>query len=64
MARSPRRPAPPRPAAQRSSAPRPSASAPRPLGSAPGYQCVLCTLQDANFLGYGCVLVDDCSATT
>jgi nicotinamidase-related amidase len=27
-------------------------------------QCVLCTLQDANFLGYGCVLVDDCSATT
>jgi nicotinamidase-related amidase len=27
-------------------------------------QCVLCTLQDANFLGYGCVLVEDCSATT
>ena len=27
-------------------------------------QCVMCTLQDANFLGYGCVLVDDCSATT
>ncbi|PYO58488.1 MAG: isochorismatase [Candidatus Rokuibacteriota bacterium] len=27
-------------------------------------QCVLCTLQDANFLGYGCLLVDDCSATT
>jgi len=27
-------------------------------------QCVLCTLQDANFLGYGCVLIEDCSATT
>lgn len=27
-------------------------------------QCVLCTLQDANFLGYDCVLLDDCSATT
>ena len=27
-------------------------------------QCVLCTLQDANFLGYGCVLVEDCCATT
>lgn len=27
-------------------------------------QCVLCTLQDANFLGYDCVLVEDCSATT
>ena len=27
-------------------------------------QCVLCTLQDANFLGYDCVLVSDCSATT
>jgi len=27
-------------------------------------QCVLCTLQDANFLGYDCVLVDDCAATT
>ena len=27
-------------------------------------QCVLCTLQDANFLGYGCVLVSDCCATT
>ncbi|MFY7780005.1 MAG: cysteine hydrolase family protein, partial [Tagaea sp.] len=27
-------------------------------------QCVLCTLQDANFLGYDCVMVEDCSATT
>jgi nicotinamidase-related amidase len=27
-------------------------------------QCVLCTLQDANFLGYGCVMVSDCCATT
>ena len=27
-------------------------------------QCVLCTLQDANFLGYDCILVEDCSATT
>jgi nicotinamidase-related amidase len=27
-------------------------------------QCVLCTLQDANFLGYDCVLLQDCSATT
>jgi nicotinamidase-related amidase len=27
-------------------------------------QCVMCTLQDANFLGYDCVLVDDCTATT
>jgi nicotinamidase-related amidase len=27
-------------------------------------QCVVCTLQDANFLGYDCVLVGDCSATT
>jgi nicotinamidase-related amidase len=27
-------------------------------------QCVLCSLQDANFLGYGCVLVTDCCATT
>ena len=27
-------------------------------------QCVLCTLQDANFLGYDCILVSDCSATT
>jgi nicotinamidase-related amidase len=27
-------------------------------------QCVLCTLQDANFLGYDCVLVRDCTATT
>jgi len=27
-------------------------------------QCVMCTLQDANFLGYDCVLVSDCTATT
>jgi nicotinamidase-related amidase len=27
-------------------------------------QCVLCTLQDANFLGYGCVMLADCCATT
>jgi nicotinamidase-related amidase len=27
-------------------------------------QCVLCTLQDANFLGYDCLLVADGSATT
>ena len=27
-------------------------------------QCVLISLQDANFLGYGCVLVEDCCATT
>lgn len=27
-------------------------------------QCVLCTLQDANFRGYDCVLLRDCSATT
>jgi len=27
-------------------------------------QCVMCTLQDANFLGYDCVLVKDCTATT
>ena len=27
-------------------------------------QCVMCTLTDANFLGYGCVLLDDCCATT
>ena len=27
-------------------------------------QCVMCTLQDANFLGYDCVLVTDCTATT
>jgi nicotinamidase-related amidase len=26
--------------------------------------CVLCTLTDANFLGYGCVLLEDCCATT
>ena len=27
-------------------------------------QCVLCTLQDGNFLGYDCLLVEDCAATT
>jgi len=27
-------------------------------------QCVLCSLQDANFLGYGCLLLSDCCATT
>ncbi|NJL01783.1 MAG: cysteine hydrolase family protein [Spirulinaceae cyanobacterium SM2_1_0] len=27
-------------------------------------QCVLCTLQDANFLGYDCILLQDCAATT
>jgi nicotinamidase-related amidase len=27
-------------------------------------QCVLHTLTDANFLGYGCLLVQDCCATT
>lgn len=27
-------------------------------------QCVMATLQDANFLGYDCLLVEDCSATT
>ncbi len=27
-------------------------------------QCVLCTLQDANFNGYDCLLLEDCCATT
>ena len=27
-------------------------------------QCVLCSLQDANFLGYDCLLLADCAATT
>lgn len=27
-------------------------------------QCVVCTLQDANFLGYDVILLEDCSATT
>jgi nicotinamidase-related amidase len=27
-------------------------------------QCVMCTLQDASFLGYDCVLLEDCTATT
>ena len=27
-------------------------------------QCVLCTLQDANFRGYDCLMIEDCVATT
>jgi len=27
-------------------------------------QCVMTTLQDANFLGYDCILISDCTATT
>lgn len=27
-------------------------------------QCVMCTLQDASALGYDCLLVEDCTATT
>lgn len=27
-------------------------------------QCVMVTLQDANFLGYDCILIKDCAATT
>lgn len=27
-------------------------------------QCVMCTLQDANFAGYDCILLEDCVATT
>ena len=27
-------------------------------------QCVACTLQDANFLGYDCLLLEDCTGTT
>lgn len=27
-------------------------------------QCVMCTLQDASFLGYDAILLEDCSATT
>ncbi|HEY9606447.1 MAG TPA: cysteine hydrolase family protein [Allocoleopsis sp.] len=27
-------------------------------------QCVMATLQDANFLGYDCILIQDCAATT
>jgi ureidoacrylate peracid hydrolase len=26
-------------------------------------QCVFCTLTDANFLGYGCIMLEDCCAT-
>ncbi|HEY2526448.1 MAG TPA: cysteine hydrolase family protein [Xanthobacteraceae bacterium] len=27
-------------------------------------QCVLCTLQDANFHGHDCLLIEDCTAAT
>ena len=27
-------------------------------------QCVMASLQDANFLGYDCILLQDCTATT
>src|SRR5882672_5668477 len=27
-------------------------------------QCVFCSLTDANFLGYGCIMLEDCCATT
>lgn len=27
-------------------------------------QCVMVTLQDAHFLGYDCILIEDCTATT
>jgi ureidoacrylate peracid hydrolase len=27
-------------------------------------QCVMGTLQDANFLGFDCILIEDCAATT
>ena len=27
-------------------------------------QCVMCRLQDANFLGYDTILVEDCTATS
>lgn len=27
-------------------------------------QCVLCTLQDASFLGYNCIMLEDCAATS
>ncbi|NKK72835.1 isochorismatase family protein [Rhizobium leguminosarum bv. viciae] len=27
-------------------------------------QCVLCTLQDGNFRGFDCIMLEDCSATT
>src|SRR5258708_23542953 len=34
------------------------------LGGVNEDQCVLCTLQDANFRGYDCLLLADCAATT
>ena len=34
------------------------------LGGVNADQCVMSTLQDANFLGYDCILVKDCAATT
>lgn len=34
------------------------------LGGVNADQCVLATLQDANFLGYDCILLRDCTATT
>ncbi len=34
------------------------------LGGVNADQCVMCTLQDANFLGYDCILLTDCTATT
>lgn len=34
------------------------------MGGVNADQCVMSTLQDANFLGYDCILVSDCSATT
>lgn len=27
-------------------------------------QCVMCTLQDASFLGYDCIMLEDCVATS
>lgn len=34
------------------------------LGGVNADQCVMTTLQDANFLGYDCILLRDCTATT
>jgi nicotinamidase-related amidase len=34
------------------------------MGGVNADQCVMATLQDANFLGYDCILVKDCTATT
>ncbi len=34
------------------------------LGGVNADQCVMATLQDANFLGYDCILLRDCTATT